>query len=544
MAPTLTDSHTSSNGGPQRASGLRQPKSAFRFIVTLLTLLAICVAAFWSISVPRYESAGPAKDGTLDLREADFASNAYALEGKWEFYYEKLYTPGDFAAGEPEGKALITVPASWDEEGYPASGYATYRLTVLTDEPALMLRVPEIIDASIVWIDGRKVFAAGKVGKTQQGMETSVRNDFVEFAPTGGKAEIVVQVSSFMATGYGIMYGMEIGRPGILMKDAMLRRILLTFALGMVFMMGLYHLMLFFSRRREPVYLIFAVNCMLVVARLLMETNSLVQYFAPDGLDDPLSRIYLAIFGWESAALVLFTLAVFGIRFSKGKRGALIIAILSASVLPASILPFFLPIAAGMLWYLYFCFISFAIVIVLAVRSPAFRTGPNMKLFVIAMAVFIVWPVLTKIILLDIYYVPGIVSNIFLVLSQCVILSESYTEARRKAEELTSRTAFYHGMAHDLLTPLTRVSTNVQMANMRPEEAGGLLVSSQEDIMKMAGMINEALSNEYEGAVQNIKEIAASSPPQDDPQGEPRDAEADDTHNAKGANPPKAGDAP
>jgi signal transduction histidine kinase len=54
-------------------------------------------------------------------------------------------------------------------------------------------------------------------------------------------------------------------------------------------------------------------------------------------------------------------------------------------------------------------------------------------------------------------------------------------------------------MSHDLLTPLTRVSTNVQTAQRRPELADELLGNSQADIMKMAEMINDALRDGKEG---------------------------------------------
>ena len=66
-------------------------------------------------------------------------------------------------------------------------------------------------------------------------------------------------------------------------------------------------------------------------------------------------------------------------------------------------------------------------------------------------------------------------------------------EAKIKAGELERKTTFYHRMAHDLLTPLTIVSTNVQTAQSRPHEADELLTHSQEEIMRMAEMINNAL---------------------------------------------------
>jgi signal transduction histidine kinase len=89
--------------------------------------------------------------------------------------------------------------------------------------------------------------------------------------------------------------------------------------------------------------------------------------------------------------------------------------------------------------------------------------------------------------------VPILVSNIFIVLVQCFVLSLDYADAKRRAEELTAKTDLYHRLSHDLLTPLTVVSTNIQVANMYPETDHERLVKSQAEIMKMAGMINHAL---------------------------------------------------
>jgi signal transduction histidine kinase len=73
------------------------------------------------------------------------------------------------------------------------------------------------------------------------------------------------------------------------------------------------------------------------------------------------------------------------------------------------------------------------------------------------------------------------------------MLSVSYAETKRREEELAAKADFYHELANDLLTPLTRVSTSIQVADMMPDEAAEILKGSQEDIMTMADMINKAL---------------------------------------------------
>jgi signal transduction histidine kinase len=66
--------------------------------------------------------------------------------------------------------------------------------------------------------------------------------------------------------------------------------------------------------------------------------------------------------------------------------------------------------------------------------------------------------------------------------------------AWREADEKQRRAGIFRKLSHDLRTPLTKVSTNIQTARRRPEEADELLEKSQDVIMTMADMINDALT--------------------------------------------------
>ncbi len=108
----------------------------------------------------------------------------------------------------------------------------------------------------------------------------------------------------------------------------------------------------------------------------------------------------------------------------------------------------------------------------------------------------IVWGFVTKLLYDDVFFVSGVVSHLFLVLSQCVMLSVSYAETKRRERELAAQADFYRRMNHNMRTPLTIVSTNIQTARRRPEEAAELLTASQAEIMKMAAMIDDALKDD------------------------------------------------
>ena len=71
--------------------------------------------------------------------------------------------------------------------------------------------------------------------------------------------------------------------------------------------------------------------------------------------------------------------------------------------------------------------------------------------------------------------------------------------ARQQVEEQTKKTDFYRRMSHSLRTPLTRVSTSVQVVMDHPEMAEELLSDAQTDIMGMSKIISEALDDGASG---------------------------------------------
>lgn len=83
--------------------------------------------------------------------------------------------------------------------------------------------------------------------------------------------------------------------------------------------------------------------------------------------------------------------------------------------------------------------------------------------------------------------------TIFLGSIGMVIVREKFREieeSRRAVEKLH----FYRKMSHDLRTPLTRISTNIQIANLSGQTDHQRLGKSQEEIMRISEMIDAALT--------------------------------------------------
>ena len=172
-----------------------------RFFLAFICISAISVAVFYIVSVPHERTDVRAARGVIDLRGADLPSHVYSLGGEWEFYWDRLYQPGDFAGSAREDeKTFVRVPASWSDAGYPRLGHATYRLTLTLPEipegKNFALYVPEIRSAAAVWVGGEKVYEAGRVGTDKSGEIARPKNGILNL-PHRGTVEIVVQVSSY-----------------------------------------------------------------------------------------------------------------------------------------------------------------------------------------------------------------------------------------------------------------------------------------------------------------------------------------------------------
>lgn len=82
--------------------------------------------------------------------------------------------------------------------------------------------------------------------------------------------------------------------------------------------------------------------------------------------------------------------------------------------------------------------IPYVISIFLAVRTGNIGRDPYRLLYLCSMVTYLFYGPLTKTVFEGDMFVPGIVPNMFLILSQCVMLSRSYAQAHEEAERLNA----------------------------------------------------------------------------------------------------------
>jgi len=231
----------------------------------------------------------------MDLTGWDLQrSDTVALDGEWEFYWMELLTPQDFVSdGPPLAGHLVHVPGIWNRydlgggegpAGLPGDGYGTYRLVVRTGEyrGLLAIKILDFATSYRMWVNGEEVASNGRVGRTPEEAFPHAYPLVAGFAARGDEVEIVLQVSNFTHSKGGIwteiMFGTLDAVQGL--RDA---RVAQGFFLwGALTVLGLYHLGLYFQRRKERSYLLCALTCLLMAVRGSVVGETVILVLSPE----------------------------------------------------------------------------------------------------------------------------------------------------------------------------------------------------------------------------------------------------------------------
>jgi signal transduction histidine kinase len=482
-----------------------------RFILVTACIVLVCAAAFWFICLPHGVSELEAKRGVLDLVGADFSDKIFALDGEWEFYYGAFHAPEVFKSGRPEGGAFIRVPRSWDEAGYPPEGFATYRLRLLTDETELLLYLPEVFTASKIWADGEMLYQVGTPGRSRDESAVGMRSTFVPVRPKEGGTELVLHVSNYDWMDAGLSQRIMAGARNVLLPRIILRLLLLAVFVGALMIIGVYHFALYVNNRRDTAYLVFAAFCLVAIVRFCMETNSFAELLSVEGIGSLSLDIYTKSLVVTCVLLAVFTHAVFKIPYGRF-RGAVYIAS-TAFIL---FLPVVLPYPLMHPIWIVVAYIPMILSGIAALRKKRLRKSPYNALYLVSTILVVTWGTVTGIRFRDVLFVPGVVTHIFLIMSQCFILAENHAEARRREAELAAENAALQRyntfksdliatVSHETRTPLAVLSLYSELIAQElrregvKEQAAKDLDRISGEALRIAGLMDDLSANARRG---------------------------------------------
>ncbi len=232
--------------------------------------------------------------GVIDLSSWDFEKNGLAsLDGNWEFYWKQLITYEQFKTKKFVAE-YIYVPQSWtagnnNSKKYPKFGYATYRLRIklAKNSPQYKIHITRIVSSAKMWINGTLCLTAGKPDSLKinskpaypiyrnllHSQNYSIKNDTLE---------LIFHVSDHFFGGKysGILENVKIGKEEDIHKAVNNKLIYYAILIGILLIIGLYHLGLFMYHRSEYSTLVFALIAFAYLIRTLSFSTFTFDFFS------------------------------------------------------------------------------------------------------------------------------------------------------------------------------------------------------------------------------------------------------------------------
>lgn len=226
--------------------------------------------------------------GVLDVRNWDFYNDGpVKLNGEWEFYWQSLYSPQDFTNRTFPLSGYLYMPSAWngleiDGHEIGGEGYATYRLKVLLNNPQipLALRIKTVKTAVEIYVNGHLLQSIGRVGKSKESMKPTYAPVIVAIPATQDELEIILHVSNYFHRKGGVWDSIQLGDEKSIRQLRFKALGLDFFLVGSILIMAMYHLFMFFLRKKERYALYFGLFSLLIVIRVFLTGEYAVNIFA------------------------------------------------------------------------------------------------------------------------------------------------------------------------------------------------------------------------------------------------------------------------
>ena len=256
------------------------------------------------------------QNGELDLRLWQ-PSHVLRVEGSWEVYWKRLHRPKDFSNLKIKHRKITAVPGTWNSPFGTGIGYGTYRVSVkLNDhQKNLSLFIPEILSSWKLWVNGKLVGQQGVVSKRAVRAKATRKGQVVFLPNHNNQLEFILQVANHHHHRGGLITAPLIGSREAIQKHIDIDQSTLTFILGGLIVIAIYHLMIYFLRSQTTSTVYFGLVCLTLAMRALMVDDSF-SYF--DALKENFELSYkLEYLGFSvSVALyALFCQEMFGRQF-------------------------------------------------------------------------------------------------------------------------------------------------------------------------------------------------------------------------------------
>lgn len=261
----------------------------FVILLIIVSFLIIVIYLFINQNSIIHDISFKAKGGWLDLSKYHLEDlGIINLDGEWEFYYNKLYSPQDFKRGEVEAPYYVKVPSYWtyykNVKPKPAiKGYATYRLRIkLNKVYPLGIYINGVGSAYKLFLNGVLYHEKGKIDKSFKNAKFKFSSDFIFFTPEKKFIEIVLQVQNKEYFKTGIYSPIRFGIQKKIYKYHYFTLSADLFLFGIIFIMALYNLLIYILNKKEFYYFFLSIFIFSVGYKTLSSNQLFINHLFPN----------------------------------------------------------------------------------------------------------------------------------------------------------------------------------------------------------------------------------------------------------------------
>lgn len=217
------------------------------------------------------------------------------LDGEWEFYWEELpeFDERGVVQLSENNKNFFKVPGAWNgrivqkkldtgeiqEKKIESFGYATYRLKIILPEiMPVGLRIPEMGTNYKLLYNNRTIIERGKVGVSRETSISEKSTNYILFIPEANEFFLTLLVSNFESNKGGFYQSILLGDNESILSLKQKNIAVALFVVGILFIMGIYHIALYYLKKDDLSTLYFALFSLMMCLRMFVtEENFLIE---------------------------------------------------------------------------------------------------------------------------------------------------------------------------------------------------------------------------------------------------------------------------
>jgi len=262
--------------------------------MTILRLLTICFITLTTLLGCQEKFSGKkpplAQQGQLDLTGWSFTDDGpLDLSGQWQFVPKKFLTLEELKANPIPNPIYLDMPGTWDVKldggkVLDKKSFGTYRLKLLvnTEGQKFAFRFQHRRTAFELYLNGKLVVRNGLVGETSETTKAGILSKVMAVDLKQGQNDLTLYVANFNFQKGGTRSSPRLGEYQSLIKEREASLIGRIFVFGGIFIMALYHFILYLLRRDEKSTIYCGIFCISSLIGGLCEGNMYIANIFPN----------------------------------------------------------------------------------------------------------------------------------------------------------------------------------------------------------------------------------------------------------------------